>query len=116
MSGNIPKINVVFRAEVDGLIGTMTADIIRTNQEDDGSYTVYINHWPASDGTMTGISETPQELIDLQNIEHRLRKTAFTHAQFYTAESQQVVKLCLESLKIIEEIRNYWIDSQGKLK
>ena len=42
-----PKVNI--RCEVkcdDGAIGSTTLDVIRVEQEDDGSYTAVTDHWP----------------------------------------------------------------------
>lgn len=41
-----PKFNALFEVESKGIVGTTEAKIKRVNHEDDGSYTVVIDHWP----------------------------------------------------------------------
>lgn len=42
-----PIINVVFRCEADGIVGTTSPQSIHSvSQEDDGSFTVELNYWP----------------------------------------------------------------------
>lgn len=45
-SSPIPKINATFEVVCDGITGSTNATVKRVEMNDDGSYTVVIDHWP----------------------------------------------------------------------
>lgn len=61
-----PKINAVFEIVEDGLIGITTAPVKRIERQDDGSFTVIIDHWPAapaSEPTPPGLMDTLRTVL-----------------------------------------------------
>lgn len=58
-----PIINAVFECEADDLTGTAPAKVKRIEHQDDGSYTVVIDHWPQRQADKDRIIERQAQKI-----------------------------------------------------
>lgn len=72
-----PTINVVFRCEDDGVVGTTSHQPIHSvRQEDDGSFTVALDYWPTptrqpTEGPLTLVLDELQRAINALGIDSR---------------------------------------------
>ena len=53
----LPRINVKCETVDNGITGTAFLKVVRVEQEDDGSLTAVIDHWPQCEDTITALRE-----------------------------------------------------------